>query len=473
MTGGELTVRSIDENEYYVGIDFGYHTVSVCYLNHKSYKPTLLDLTGGYGNIYSPACMCYIHDESKWLIGGEALHGLDDGHTQFVEGLLDGLNKGAVIEVGSVAYSYEALIAHYIEVLLAHFKQLNPKGVIKALSVTLPDRCYGQSGVNLEMTLNKILESTVEATIKVISNTEGIIDYLKSMDLLEKDHCLMIDFGHKALRIYHIQNSNPISVTPYREVEALSGESIRFTIGRLIEQCYCKHYQLNEIDEKGRPIIEKMMTTYLPYFFKKFKEKKGLKLTFSTVFPPFQMTLSEETLFQGIEPYRVIFEEILVDLKRAYPNAEIILTGNGFHMGWPLDHLKQMSFALMVEDVDGIVKGTAINSFSGNNSPLVMYTGILTKDYGVMIQTSSDDEFLCLKAKGIHYKEQSEAIGLVINRASTIVLTIVSRSETGIIEEIGEWGLTPLTEDKIYRILLNLEFQDETSLLPVIQYDLL
>jgi hypothetical protein len=90
-----------------------------------------------------------------------------------------------------------------------------------------------------------------------------------------------------------------------------------------------------------------------------------------------------------------------------------------------------------------------------------------------MIEEDNKLVFYSLKDRGTHYTQKSDPIGFVLHRSEEQILRLYTKDENNHIEVVGQWPIKPDTDEGIYRVVVTLAFQNETSVEPIIQYDLL
>ena len=281
-----MMLTKIHENHYYIGVDFGHHTVCMSALDYRSKTPLILDRTGGYGQIYVPAQMMYLSKEHAWLIGEEASMMRTSQDSVFIENLLAGLYEKKSYNVEGVPYKPEKLMAIYIHELLKHLDHVNPNNIIKGLTITLPDQMEDKAHELLKealiMHFKKMKVGKSKFEIHVITNAEAMLKFLEGYHLVEKKQCYFMDFGHKAFRVYEVNFGVDITIKLMAESTILSGSTLLEKINKLLSEAYLSHQKKEALEEEENRQIQDMCTMYYSYLLKAYQKKKDLKITYST-----------------------------------------------------------------------------------------------------------------------------------------------------------------------------------------------
>jgi len=467
--------NGIHENHYYVGIDFGHHTVSMSVLDDRSQKPVMMDRTGGYGQIYVPAQMIYLTKEHVWLIGEEAVMLRGSQDTVFVDHVLSAFYKRESYVVQSVFYESETLIAIYINELLKHLDQVNPKNIIKGLTITLPDKVDDKIYPILKEALRVYFEKTKKWVyrfqIHVISNSEAMIAFLEGYNLIERKQCYFMDFGHEAFRIYDVHLNKNIMLSLIYESKVLSGYAILKSIEKLLCAAYLNHKNKKDLEEEENRQIQDMCKRYYPYLLKAYQGKRDVKITYKFSHPPFQIKINIPEIIKAFEPIELAFEKKLNKLKTYNGDYEVVVMGNGFRTLWPKHHLQEKNFSFLVEDLDAVSKGSALWSLKPLNEHKVNDVGRLKKDYGVMVQEDHGESFLVVAQSGSYYASEFMPVGLIMVRDKDLNLKICTKDAYGKIEQVTSIKLKPKNSETIFRVTLKIEFDQEMHLVPTMHYD--
>ncbi|MCF8020056.1 MAG: hypothetical protein K9L62_11700 [Vallitaleaceae bacterium] len=470
-----MKLSRIQENHYYVGIDFGHHTVSMSVLDHRSKKPVMMDRTGGYGQIYVPAQMIYLYKEHMWLIGEEAAMMKTSQDTIFMEDLLTAFQERISYDVEGIIFESETLITIYINELLKHLSNVNPNSIIKGLTITLPDRVDDKVSQILKEALTSFFKETKkgmrEFQIYVISNSEAMIAFLEGYNLIERKQCYFMDFGHEAFRIYDVHLDKSITLSLIFESKALSGHVILENIVKLLTTAYLKHKKKKDLGEEEYRQIQDMCKLYYAYILKAYQSKSDVKITYKFTHPPFQIKMLASDIVKVFEPIESAFEQKLKKLKIHNEDYEVVVMGNGFRTLWPKHHLQEKKFSFLVEDLDAAAKGAAIWSLKPLKEQKIHHIGRLNKDYGVMIQEDHKERFLRVAQSGSYYASDFTSIGLIMVRDQDLCLKICSKDAYDRIDQVTSIKLQPENSTAIFRVTLKIEFDQEMHVIPTLHYD--
>lgn len=452
-------MEHIDENDFYIGVDLGYYTAVAGYIDHKNDHIVMMDRTGGYGQVCTPAVIRYLEEEDRWLIGEEALIEDSMNSHQSIIYILNNLETSQSVVIKGQKYTAERLISIYINVLVDHVYQINPKATIKGICLTVPDQLYHKNeGVLLEALSNKMGKSI--ADIYIIPNTEAILTFLTKESLGCSEVCMMIDFGHERFRMYELKKGMGIETKPYLELEKLAGKEIFKNINTCFLELYEQQIYKKELSQKDVKSIEALTKKYYAYIFKAYKEKKPLKITYNFCFPPFQCVLGYKRIQEAIEPFENLFSNILSKISIKNTSVEVVVVGNGMKMAWPMNHLKQKHFLKLREERNGIVKGAALVHI---NKVKVEQLEPLDLDYGVMIIKNNKEEFKAMAYIGDSYRKEFKVLKVIMERKKEENIDLYSRSLLGEITKVTSINMNPITEEDIYCIELSLVFYDETT----------
>ncbi|MDF1616662.1 hypothetical protein [Petrocella sp. FN5] len=465
----------IHENHYYVGVDFGHHTVSMSALEHRTKKPVMLDRTGGYGQIYVPAKMVYLVKEATWLIGEEAVMMHTSQDTIFLKDLLSAFYERKIFHIESVNYESETLIAIYISELLKHLENINPNSMIKGLTITLPDRVDYRAHLILKEAVTLYLEKSNKGLSKlqihVISNSEAMLAFLEGYSLIERKQCYFMDFGHEAFRVYDVHLGKNTTIRLIIESKALSGYAILEEIEKLISTAYLNYNNRQNLDEEEIRQIQDMCKTYYSYILKAYQGKNDVKITYKFAHPPFQAKIYVSELTKAFEPIESVFEKQLDKLNTLEDDYEVVVMGNGFRNLWPKYHLQEKRISILVEDLDAASKGASLWSLKPYRNQKVNYIGRLKKDYGVMVQEGEAERFLIIAQSGSHYASDFTPVGLIMVKDKDLNLKVCTKDAKDKIEEVTAMELKPQNSEAIFRVTLKIEFDHEMHLVPTVFYD--
>lgn len=447
-----MTIR---ENDYYIGIDFGLYSVKACYIDQHQGQPTMMDRSGGFGQVYVPACMLYLEDEDTWLIGAEAQASLGGEEAFYINDILKLLAEESTVIYGSHEFRGVTLFAIFVSEIAMFVNQLNPKALIKGLCISFSDEVYFTiNKASIKNSLAKEMKG-VKLNLYIQSNTESLIKYLNKYALLEQDTAIIIDFGHTQFRAYSINKDSGYEVASFVMSEKLSGKNVLNSIIEMLQNLYMKYTQKEEITREVKNELMLLARTYFLHVFKCYKEKRALKVTYNFAFPPFQGLISYEELAVVIEPYESLLDQILTKIHAFYGEVEVIATGNGFRMGWPLSSIRKKSFKLLVEDVDGMAKGAAIYSHEPDKEGLVIHKGFLEYNYGFMM---TDGAFMSVIKKGQHYKHETKEVHVIFSRDEDLHVKVYKQISADAYECVFTKEVYPSSAEQIVSVSLKLSF---------------
>lgn len=381
----------LDETNYIVGLDMGTHEVVVSYLDHKTLSPSVLDLSGGYGQASIPLSLLYLLEEDEWLIGDSAYLNKDQEGTVFFENLFEADTNDRCFKIGNAQYHTKELLLIFIKKLIEGFNQINPKAKILKLTVSQADDIYDENKELLELSLMPLVSQGIK--VNIIPYTQALIIFLQYCGFEIDDKTTVLYYEHNQLRVCHINKlSDQIEVEIGKTEERLSIKAIEKVIKNKIVRLYLESMKKDSLSLEEEIGISRLLTNQLPWFFQRYGLKQDMKLYFNFAYPPFQKVMS----FKQMEKLVITFEEILEDfiVKNELKGNKTILIGEGFKMQWPLSIVKKHLTIIDINPFHTIAKGSCIvasQGIIGLNQSSIKYKPLRHKNLGIIIHSQQNE----------------------------------------------------------------------------------
>lgn len=315
----------------------------------------LLDRTGGYGRLIMPMAIGRADETGPWLIGEEA-YAL--GSEVAAEAFCLDLLKGPL----SIS-----LMAAYIETALGYVYEMNPKARVEEVRLMVPGTWTAAEKEGLKEALNKNIASSIRY-IEAVQAIEAYIAYHQE----------------EALGLKGWLEVDGVSLRRWRWQEGLTPEF-------LLEVKEAGHYQHHErlyealkaayeagSGQKAEGLetamtLKQMTGHYMPLFYQRLVAGKAMKVTYKDVFPPFQRTLSHESL-EGM--VKATMAPTLEAVATACEEGKVMVSGSGARLPWLQPHLKD---AVVVWD--GMMRGAVMPNLKDIEVPVLKGAlGIFLKD---------------------------------------------------------------------------------------------
>lgn len=443
------------ENDFYVGIDIGQYSATASYLDQHSGKPVIIDRTGGFGQVYIKTAMMYAEDEAEWFIGDDATH---DPYADsiVIENVLDMVLSNKAVTIDGKNYSGIELLSIFVRETVDFIYQINPKAELKGLCLTLIDEVYFAHYIEIEKYFREDAFKTVPS-VYIRPSSETMLTYLSNYELFEEDSALLFDYGHSGFRVYSIEKKDEFHINLELSTEKLSGSKLISAIEGILESEYLNHLDRDTLTDDETHKLIKLATTYYPYVFKSHKSKKPLKIPYSFAFPPFQGVLTSEVIDSVVEPFEATYDNVVKKLVKRSSEQTVIVTGNGFRMGWPMERLRQQGAKLVIEDTDGIAKGAAIYAYEPVETSTFQHAGVLSDIYGFVM---GDGSFMPVVKKGHHYQQAIQPIKLTMTQKDKNTIALYKENSEGERTVCMYKEIFPPKDESIYIVSVTMSFDE-------------
>lgn len=435
----------IGENNYYIGIDIGYYSTKAAYMDPHTRKPVIMDRSGGFGLPYFPSSITYMAEDRTWLIGEEVGEVMDESALVHIDSILEWQSRHVSLQVDDQVYDRSDLMARFISEVASHIWQVNPKAVIKGLTVAMSDMAADEAKlaekIVAQMKINK-------NGICFIRSYEGSVAYMAEQVKTSWKRMTVLDFGHMSMRWYTVENSNELHVLPVGLSDSVEGAAVLDSIREGFVKLFADNCAGSALTKSERRAIGRLAVSYFPYVFRNYREGKGLKVSFSFAFPPFQAVMTKEALAEMIGQY----EERLRRALSVHESSQVFVTGNGLRMEWPAQLLSEAGWQIAGNDSDAAVKGAAM--IAAGVPRQVNRKGFLKNDYGLV---DSQDDFHIIAAKGRPHCHTFKPVRLVVS-ADEEKIVLCTRKSDGSIEMVQSIELRPSEDIKIRNVVLDLSF---------------
>lgn len=379
----------IDETSYIIGIDLGQQSAMISYLDHKTQKPVIYDLSGGYGDVAIPILLQYIAAEKQWLIGSDAqLNAYQEG-TVTVHNLMDGLLSITPIQIEDMLVPPSQLLTIFIHKIMESFNHLNPNARIISMAIAVEDYAY-------EVVAGLVLEAVKPNThikIRVYRASLSVLTYLNLCEIPYGEQFRILEYGYNALRsIKVVTQGNQVTLSLEENTSDICVKAIESVLRNEITSMYMNHLNLSEISILDQCNIEQIFDQCFMTIFQRFAKKQDIKLYYSFAFPPFQKILAYKRVIELMEPFIEAFNAYISRLEDQ--EVPVLMLGQGFKMLWPQTQLKMQAKIIEANPYEIIAKGSALLAGSellAIENLKVSVQEKVVKSYGLRIGDSEED----------------------------------------------------------------------------------
>ena len=334
---------SFDETKFIVGFDLGNSDSALSFYDFNTGKVEQLDISGGYGKASIPTVVQYIKDTDEWVFGEYALMNKPLSDSITFQNLISGLGKKHCYTIGKKTIEHSYILSLYIKEILGNIKNINPSAEIIGIAVSV---AYLSEDAE-----NELLQAFMEAgyydnLIGLFSEKQCIINkYCYDTEEIPSK-IVALDFGSREIRggfysLYKKGDTINVNMTSAFSENKISTSIIDDKIYSLFEE-----YFKEGTGEFDISPIHKLQLEAFTYQHKDLvlKSKKGIKLYFNFVYPPFQKSVEKESIENITLEFRGKFYQFINDIferanlkKKNSTNFEIdkvICCGGGFEMAW-------------------------------------------------------------------------------------------------------------------------------------------
>lgn len=444
----------MNETNYIIGLDLGQRVAMLSYLDHKTLKPILYDLSGGYGETAVPLLLQYLIAEKDFLIGSDAkLNQYQEG--AITVDLMASLCSKQPLQIEGLSYQPSKLLRIFMEKILESFKQLNPNAVIEAITIAVEDVSF----IQLKEVVLQAVEPFTTIKVQVIRASQGILRYLLANQVPIEEKTYMMDFGYSGVaRLVVEKKDNQYFVSIEDEDQNIAIQKIENAFRDEIETLYKKHQKLSVLTDLEIKNLEQLFDQSKLIIFQKFAKELGLKLYYNFAFPPFQKVLSHKRMQELLEPFIEAFKMNLSRIKDT--DVPIVMVGQGFKMLWPQQLLKKTLRGIEANAYEVISKGCCLIAAGTYLNLEEFGVSVKQKDvkkYGIMLRGTDPETVLLLE-------EQEQVIFVDFEDEKELSLCLISLDEHhNILVELEKQIKKIGAMDDQVRLCVKLEIaQDET-----------
>ncbi|MBC7960301.1 MAG: hypothetical protein H7X94_10570, partial [Vallitaleaceae bacterium] len=338
---------------YIVGMDLGQQSAVITYLEHKTLKPEVYDLSGGYGELSVPLVLQYHFSDNSWLIGHDAKLNQEQENTFFVDDLRGVLLRNEVIQIGKEQFLPFQLLQIYIEKILDSFKHLNPKYSIIGIGIALSDWDFKPLKPPVERALAGIYD--VKATI--VPATLSLYRYLQQEGASLQGETQFIDFGYGCLSTtLAYQKDQKWIIKPKTRKMELSVAAIGASIIKEMTSFYQDIKGSKVIEFQEQQALKDLFEASFARLLQKYGKKEPVKIVYNFAYPPVQQTLSYESMQAILQPFERLWCDYLAEL-----NAEtdkFLFMGQGLKMPWLREFISKDLNQKGYIPIDVVAKGS-------------------------------------------------------------------------------------------------------------------
>ncbi|GHU73798.1 hypothetical protein FACS1894188_00250 [Clostridia bacterium] len=330
------------EGSFILGIDLGNSSSALAYFDLLRNAPEIIDISGGYGKPAAPTVMQYIPTTKEWVFGEYALlnRGLSGDIT--LTGLL--ANLGQLIEIDKKMVNAANVLGIFLKELIGNCKGINPKAEVVGIVAAIPDFMPQETQEELRKAF--VFAGFEKELIEFVPENICIFNkYFFNKPYKKKETVLLLDFGGRGLRggIYEL-NDTQIKNLSYLNSAEISVSRVENAVTNLFTSIYMAQTKSPKISKQVKEQISSFTYQHKDLLFQK-PLTKTIKLYFTFAYPPFQSSITKETVDNLTAPYAAMFRDFLEKLfeKNLYDTSKklspdmvntVVCTGGGFGMVW-------------------------------------------------------------------------------------------------------------------------------------------
>lgn len=442
----------MSENHYTIGIQLNDHHALCAY---KAVEGTqgLLDRTGGYGRVEVPLQLAYLRDSGSWLIGDEVA-AMNFETDTLIENLLLGCLESTSLTLQNKAYPSENLMGYFLHELIQTIYLLNPKAVIEAIRLSFPENTPEVCQEKIAGVFSKMTGVDVSLVSRMTSGVAYIGHILE-----DEREVLWVDLDEEGLALWLLNHGKALSLHQLREMKEPSFGQIADELETMVQEMYLNHTQKKALTAEEVLNLDKSCQRYLPLIFSKYQEGKALKLTFNQVYPPFQRTLSWETLQGLVLPYMEQVASIIGEVAAQYPCHACFFTGNVFKLQWAKQVIQPQLKATDHLSWQGTVMGLVAQDLL---PPVLNFPSKDRKIFGIMVGEGTNQDFLTLVDQEESLVDQSVSIILMVT-SDQERLQVLGGTDKSDLKLVAEDVLEARGAEALQRVRVTLSFDGKES----------
>ena len=479
-----LKNKELLESQFILGIDLGELASTICYYDAQRKIPEIIDISGGYGRANMPTTLQYTIGSGEWIFGEHAVLNELMGEEISLSNILSKLGSNFHIQIGDEYKPGKYILGRYIRELINGLKNINPKAEVVGIIVSVSDHITDKAKQELS---EAFLEAgCAHQVIDFVSHRECALNFHFNARKVSKENLLLVDFGGRELRagIYEIsgaKNSAKANILSYFYDKQLSAGAVDECIKDKFTDIYKENIGIPTANALSQ--IDIFFYQNKDALFQRNINKKGMKLYYNFVHPPFGYIFTKEDANEIIAPFKSGIKAFLADLfKRSSPELEfgdiatVLCTGGGFEMLWARELIED----LFPDSNIFIHKNPkAVNAYGAAiiaARKLGLQAGKLIeiedklqikKDIGIIIESDGEKQFFPIIERGSFWWQDSKTLRLTVKDFSgeEFKIKLHERDDKGYMADIGSVSLRDLPPSTdIMQISLELSYVEPKTL---------
>ncbi len=421
-----------DETKFIIGIDIGNNDSALSFFDFNTNKVEQLDISGGYGKASVPTVVQYIKDTEEWVFGEYALMNKPLSDSVTFDNLILGLGKKNRYTVGKNVVSHSYILSLFIKELLENVKNINPNAEIVGIAASV-------SYLNEEAE-REFLEAFSEAgyldkLIGLFSARECVLNKYCFEEEKIPSKVIVLDFGSREIRggFFSLFENNGDIVVNLNNIffeNNIGTAKIEKKLYNVFEEYFKENTGETDISD-----IHKMQLEAFTYQYKDliFKSKRGIKLYFNFIYPPFQKSVEKEDIESITQEFNVsfynfldkIFQNSHLDKNDCIDIDKVLCCSGGFEMFW----IKQAIVDIFGNNRSVIYKNPknilsqgaciiAVKHFGAVDAKKLIFleNSICTNDIGLIFcEKNGDGKFVPFIEKGAFLWRKFESKNVIVN----------------------------------------------------------
>ena len=448
----------IDESHFILGIDLGNDTSVISYFNASLAQPEVLDISGGYGKPSVPTVMQYIAETKEWVFGEYAV--LNVSKHAMLTSLVERLGKKEYVDIENRSVPVTNVLSQYIKELVGNIKNINPKGEIVGIIVSVPS--YVSQEAKEELLLAFHNAGYEKELIDLIPDRECIFSRYYFDNQAKEENILLLDFGSRQLRggLYAATPGDMgVSIKTLSSLfdDNTGTKRVNDAVVKMFKEYYCNQLNIHEDTLNSATMVQLNAFVYQhkDLLFQKNIATKPVRMYFNFAYPPFQRTVTKNEIDSVIAPFHSNMEVFLRQVleKNVYSEQKpqdvnvVICTGGGFEMLWARKLIENYfpnsrvvfykNSKTAIAEGATIIAASELNVVKGHNLQ-IEDRNQLDMDIGVYILSGGKKRFLPIIEKNSFWWQNPSPKIFIIKEETNKPLGIYKRE--------GEGGLNLLEE---------------------------
>lgn len=426
--------ENFDETKFIIGLDIGNSDTALSFFDFNTNKVEQLDISGGYGKASVPTVVQYINDTGEWVFGEYALMNKPLSDSITFDNLILKLGKKNSYTVGKNVFTHSFILSLFIKEVIGNIKNINPNAEIIGISVSVP----------------YLSEDGEEEFLRAFSEAgyyDKLIGFFSEKECILNKYCfeeekipskiITLDFGSREIRcgfynIFESENEIAVNIVSAFGEKNISTSIIEKKVYDIFEGYFKENTKESNISKFHKLQLEAFVYQYKNLIF---KSKKGIKLYFNFVYPPFQKTIEKYDIENITLEFKGSFYKFLEDIfekmeddnsgKMGFNIDKVICCGGGFEMNW----IKQVVVDIFGESRSVIYKNPknilsygacliAAKYFNVIKSKKIIFSEniTLTQDIGLIFcDKDNGSKFIPFIEKNSFWRQKFKSKSVIIN----------------------------------------------------------